>query len=456
MIHVPAPARAALLLSSLLVCAPASAQTAYRVRDIATGTEGVSLGISGMGAAAGAVYFGTYSQDRAYAQLWRTDGTAAGTHPVRDFGPDATDAPTMFTPVPFGAYFFASRSIWKIDASGIPTKIRDLGRTPTSPPIAVGNTIVFVLDSGGDAGGELWATDGTSVERLSTSIPGGELFEPVVLGDAMIYLASDDAHGLELWRSDGTPSGTRLLADLNPGSEWSSINRLARFGDRVYFAGYDGSRWGLWSNDGTSGAPSLVREFAAPFGYDIVAAGDYLYFTSDGAKLWRSDGTEQGTVRLAVMDWIQGLTAVGRTVFFQQGGGEQGGILWTSDGSFGGTHAVSGFLRVGLPNSSSTSVASIAGRLLFSASDGVHGFEPWVSDGTAERTRMLADIAPGLPSSGPQSFSLAGGLAYFSANDGATGRELWAIPVEALASEERAPVSVGRPPGTTRALEPRP
>jgi ELWxxDGT repeat protein len=112
--------------------------------------------------------------------------------------------------------------------------------------------------------------------------------------------------------------------------------------------------------------------------------------------------------------------------------------------------------HLGQPNSWSPALAAVAGRLVFSASDGIHGYEPWVSDGTAEGTRMLADVAAGLPSSGPQGFTLAGGLVYFSADDGVSGRELWAIPLEAIADTGRTPVPIGRTPVAPRDLPPRP
>jgi ELWxxDGT repeat protein len=39
-------------------------------------------------------------------------------------------------------------------------------------------------------------------------------------------------------------------------------------------------------------------------------------------------------------------------------------------------------------------MVSLGDRLVFMGTDGVHGFEPWVTDGTAEGTRMLADLHP--------------------------------------------------------------
>jgi len=45
-------------------------------------------------------------------------------------------------------------------------------------------------------------------------------------------------------------------------------------------------------------------------------------------------------------------------------------------------------------------------RFVFAAHDGIHGPEPWVSDGTAAGTRLLRDLCPGA-CAGWEAFGLA-------------------------------------------------
>jgi uncharacterized repeat protein (TIGR01451 family) len=62
----------------------------------------------------------------------------------------------------------------------------------------------------------------------------------------------------------------------------------------------------------------------------------------------------------------------------------------------------------------------------FSAYDGVHGRELWMSDGTDMGTVRISDINPGEASSGPGRITRANDIYFFVANDGVHGRELWA------------------------------
>jgi ELWxxDGT repeat protein len=73
----------------------------------------------------------------------------------------------------------------------------------------------------------------------------------------------------------------------------------------------------------------------------------------------------------------------------------------------------------------STDFASVGSANFFAASDALHGVELWRSDGTADGTYMVADIAPGLPGSNPVDLTAVNGLVFFAANDGVSGIELW-------------------------------
>lgn len=105
--------------------------------------------------------------------------------------------------------------------------------------------------------------------------------------------------------------------------------------------------------------------------------------------------------------------------------------LWRSDGTESGTVLVHD-ANPGIPYGRSFIVGprtlADGGRVaLFSATDGVTGLEFWKTDDRRD-TVALGEIAPGPGSSAPQVFTLVGNLVMFTANDNIRGRELWVVP----------------------------
>jgi ELWxxDGT repeat protein len=143
-------------------------------------------------------------------ELWRSDGTAAGTTLVRDINP--------------------SRS----PRDSVPEFLRN-----------VGGTLFFSADDG-THGYELWRSDGTAAgTRLVRDIyPGdGSSFASRVtnVGGTLLFGAVDGTHGYELWRSDGTAAGTKLVRDINPGDGNSSPRNFRNVGATLFFGADDGT-----------------------------------------------------------------------------------------------------------------------------------------------------------------------------------------------------------------------
>jgi ELWxxDGT repeat protein len=75
------------------------------------------------------------------------------------------------------------------------------------------------------------ATSGLAIQAASSILETPELVKDInltntnetpyyfrVVGDAFYFIAFDPVHGHEVWKSDGTPAGTALLKDIQPGS----------------------------------------------------------------------------------------------------------------------------------------------------------------------------------------------------------------------------------------------
>ncbi len=194
----------------------------------------------------------------------------------------------------------------------------------------------------------------------------------------VFFTADDGTHGRELWVTDGTPQGTQMVRDILPGP-WSS------------------------------GPDSLA---ALPDGRIVFRATDEAF---SGAELWASDGTEDGTVKLKDIggEFASGdpreMTPLGdgRIVFSARAGRdmpfeEAGRELWVTDGTAAGTTLLKN-IRPDVGEDTQAPLSSNPvrflslpnGKVLFTADDGIHGREPWVTDGTADGTQLLADLNPG-------------------------------------------------------------
>ena len=159
--------------------------------------------------------------------------------------------------------------------------------------------------------------------------------------------ASNPRTGSYSYNGNGT---AWMVKDIYSGSDGSDPEHLTAFGNEVYFEAYNGTHQ-LWKSDGTSSGTVQVKEFNGnAFPGDFTVLGNTLFFTAEtianGRELWRTDGTENGTYM--VKDIYYGnsdsdpeyLTVIGNTLYFAADDGNFEGRLWKSDGTENGTHAV--------------------------------------------------------------------------------------------------------------------
>ena len=373
------------------------------------GTESDSYGtppISRVVPHQGVVYF-RRGEPVSGSQLWRTDGTAAGTRKLTSFA-----------------------------SGGVGELVPFAGKILFSVVDETGRNVSF------------WQTDGTvqgTAELFPLPPQTGYAMHLAALGSELYFVAAVGPY-LQVWRSDGTLAGTRaltafdgyLLDDDDPPS-------FTRLGAYVYFrAGlgvYPDAR--LWRTDGTAAGTTAV--FADPAGPGVsgvthltVLDGSLLHFAPNADSLpalYRTDGTAAGIVELARLtpprtnlQHRADITVIGNRAFLVADDGVHGEELWITDGTVAGTRIVRD-LAPGSSPSRPRQLTVAGGRLFFTATDGVHGLELWESDGTAAGTRMVQDLAPGGASSQPDELTANGGSLYFTADDGVWGREVWTLPL---------------------------
>ncbi|HEY1015657.1 MAG TPA: ELWxxDGT repeat protein [Herpetosiphonaceae bacterium] len=257
-------------------------------------------------------------------------------------------------------------------------------------------------------------------------------------GPLLFFITATAQHGAELWRSDGTAAGTRLVRDINAGPEGSNPIHLTAVGDRLFFVVPAGPGAGLWISDGSAAGTIPLTAGAGihqALVQDLTPVGSLLYFVipmgSTHAGLWVSDGTPAGTIPLTThldqtgeQDPLE-LTAVGSRLFFSLTTESLGEELWVSDGTAATTRLVKD-IRPGGRYSSSlpNELTAVGDTLYFRAVDDSNGLELWRSDGTAAGTWIVAE-RPGMASLSPSIIATIGNRFFFIAEEEFEQGALW-------------------------------
>ena len=407
-----------------------------------TGTQGSYP--SHFAALGSSVVFRTSPMNRGVGSVWRSAGDAATTSAVTDLIGEVGPGPTV---AGGRAYFWSSIDegdhfqLWSVDGTSAATVLGTFGLDLVVPPdlVPLGARIYSVLaPRSGPA--EVWSSDGTPQGTAKVfDLPDAPSFGGGLTSvGASLYFLMWRQGEFEVWTSDGTAAGTHQVSthQVSGAIDFFGSPQFTPVGPLVFFAG----EHDVWVTDGTSTGTMLVYPFVN--GVEVSSLTSFrgaLYFlAANGAELWRSDGTSVGTARIATIGPGTNLRPIPpRTgtmvvaadrLFLLVDDGVHGLEPWTSDGTAAGTFLLRD-VNPGPDSSSPTELAAAGGRVFFSADDGVHGNELWVSDGTPEGTRLAADVAPEALSSNPSGLTVAGERLYFAADDGLHGQELWALPL---------------------------
>jgi trimeric autotransporter adhesin len=235
------------------------------VKDIAHGEGG--SGPSDLTNVDGKLYFAA-NDGKLGVELWKSNGTAAGTKMVKDIIPGSESSdPSDMTNVNGTLYFVAN------DGGGI-----------------------------GAHGRELWKTDGTAagtvmVKNINPG-PNDSSTGNLKNVDGTLYFRAHDAtHGDELWKSDGTAAGTVMIKDINPDSGISSPHNLTAANGLLEFYASDGMSLGLFRSDGTAdGTFELATSVDnTPPGVTATPARD---FDGDSFSdiLWQNTSSGQASI----------------------------------------------------------------------------------------------------------------------------------------------------------------
>ena len=108
---------------------------------------------------------------------------------------------------------------------------------------------------------EQWPPAPHLVQDINTSTASSYPTELTPAGENLFFVADDGIHGIDLWITDGTASGTGIVKDLQATAPWFRPRELSAMGELVYFSGADGAHGEeLWVSDGTDAGTHLVRD----------------------------------------------------------------------------------------------------------------------------------------------------------------------------------------------------
>jgi ELWxxDGT repeat protein len=274
----------------------------------------------------------------------------------------------------------------------------------------------------------------------------GQPLGMTALGNKIVFMAEDGTNGIEPWISDGTEAGTFMIKDINPGAANSmeiggvgATDYFIKRGNDLFFKANDGINGKeLWITDGTETGTRMVKDINPGGLYTVqyfMLFNERLYFSAKDTaaasfetRMWVSDGTEAGTYQFAdISPRVFGHAIVNNKLYFGADSVGKGHELWVTDGTPEGTKMVKD-IYPGQYNSSPENITAFGNKVIFSADSAGKGREPWISDGTSDGTFMLADIYPAgvniNNSSAPRNFIEFQGRMYFSAKE--VGRnEVW-------------------------------
>ena len=276
-----------------------------------------------------------------------------------------------------------------------------------------------------DFGRELWCTDGTPlgtymVKDINPGSGSGTSLSfdisTAVHKGILYFSANDGVTGKELWRTDGTAAGTFLVIDLSAGSA-GNVGAFTSVGNNLFFI----SNNSLYKTNGNVNNVTFLKNFNV-LG-NLYGFNGLLYFSADnnnqGQELWVSNGTPNGTYLLKDLNGVLGASlpcnfnATANTLFFMSTGNGDW-ELWKTDGTSSGTVLVKDI------NPNGNSVANVYStvktyivnnEIYFKANDGVSDFQLWKSDGTANGTVKISNLPNGIH----DEIAVSNGKIYFGA-----------------------------------------
>lgn len=286
-------------------------------------------------------------------KIWKSDGTTAGTSLVYAFqtATGLTNVGVYYSVAShkknysvegntlyFSAYDATNgKELWKTDGTPAGTiMLKDVkvgtGSSQTSGFCKIPGTTLFIAQSVGFES-KLWKTDGTTAG--TEQIPVAEPFyivnqDMAKLGNKVIFFAHNTVDGYEPYVSDGTAAGTFMLKNINPSGNSLTTQAMGlhlKMTDKYcFFIANNGTTNALWRTDGTINGtievmPSVTNGISDA-GYSTSDAENlwFINYLNNNAsqQLYKSNGTVEGSSLIhSTLSYPQNLTTYKGAAWFQ-------------------------------------------------------------------------------------------------------------------------------------------
>lgn len=359
----------------------------------------------------GTTFFTVRNYGYITSKIWKTDGTEAGTiqvseHDVNTYASSGrkflfltTDSHLYYSTYHNDSY--AAMDIWKTDGVTNTLMVENI---ETNADLIILNNAVYYFDYNGlfkinENGGSTLVKSLSAISDEKAVIVNNEIF---------FFLKANNR--TQLWKSDGTESGTVIVKDIDaelfnlPGNNQEKTRSIA-IDNKLYFflskpnyitGKYEGN---LWKSDGSSAGTVLTKQvlnITAIYGITLNSLTNFngnLIFNL-GVDLWISDGSESGTQLLKTFQGVnnhsfkRNFGVLGSKFFFSASVANNDYELWESDGTIAGTKLLK---DLNLTQSSTPNFfVTINNRLLFRANN---SNELWQTDGTVGGTTFIQNIS---------------------------------------------------------------
>lgn len=315
--------------------------------------------------------------------------------------------------------------------------INPTGSSNVSDATIVGTKLFFEATDGTSR--QLYVSDGTvsgtKLVKVINNYGDANISNTISFGGKLFFAATNGYSGVELWRSDGTSSGTVMVSDIVSGSGSSNPHDFVIYNNLLWFIGGSSSNK-LYSTNGFS-----VNSYTT--GYtnmsDLTVSDTRLVMS--GYK--SSSGTEfivfnPSTNYTSLIDIYSGSSSSSPTNITAVDGGY---VMVSARGSSGGrepywvqpsTGYFGKILDVGEGSNGSNPDNFILfnGMIYFTADNDTSsvpsvGVELFKSNATTDGTVLVNDIARNALSANPTGIVQVGDYLFFQANDNLNGAELW-------------------------------